>query len=150
MGSSDIRLTKALHSLLYNSGFFQKWHMWNYVLLKYVLIKIQAPLATPFFFIIVAFWIHVFVSRQERGAMFCAYGTCTRQEAGAGAAALCDGFSLGPPTALLSAPSAAQEKHICLSKSYPLIKHFSFPEKGKALVSCVSWGIFSTQTVRPC
>lgn len=149
MGSSDIRLTKALHCLLYNSGIVQKWHMWNCVPLKYVLIKIQAPLATPFFCIL-SFWIHVFVSREERGAMFCVYGTCTRQEAGAGVAALCDEFSHGPPTALPSAPSAAQEKHICLSMSYPLIKHFSFPEKGKALISWVSWGISSTQTVRPC
>lgn len=70
------------HCFLYNSGLFRNGA--GEMPLKYhVLTKIQAPLPTPFSCVILAFWIRVVDSREERGTVSSIYVHMnTRQETG--------------------------------------------------------------------
>lgn len=142
------RLTKALHCLLYNSGFFRNGT--GEMPLKYHVTRIQAPLATPFFCVILAFWIRVVDSREERETVSWIY-VCTPGKRLV--------LELLPPCWVL--PQTTQESPLCSLSStgethlpfqlYPFIKHFSFPEKASPW-SHVFSGEFSVhrQTVRPC
>lgn len=140
--SQRIFLTKELHCFLNNSGFFRNGT--GEMPQKYVLTKIQASLPTPFFCVILTFWIHVVDSREERGTVSCMYECAYIHQARGSCWSCCTVWWVFPCRDLPSAPSAAQERHICIFKSYPLIKHLSFPEKG--LISCIFWGVFSPQT----